>query len=162
MFQNLFSAVQTTCVHPKITLITYSERRDNFFCSRECGKLPGGRLAVPRNLHQYSCMTKAIKGLARHKTPIWTGIRLRPNGVMFDPLTNNDVTVFERKNTKLVWSASRYHMVHEASDNRRENCIYFHNGYFVETRCSFLHTGDAPIQCACAQGKPLPTTKIDP
>ena len=157
-------AVETTCIRPKITLITSSERRDNYFCSWECGKLPGGRLAIPRNRDQYLCMTKAINGLAQHETPVWTGIRARRNGQgMFNPLTNEDVAVFETKDPNLRLNLSPYQTaLVEASDNKLENCIYFHNTFFVETRCTLLHTGAAPIQCACIQGKALPTTGIAP
>ena len=160
---NFIFAVETKCVHPNITLITYSERRDNFFCRRECGKLPGGRLAVPQNRHQYDCMTMAIKETAQHRTPIWTGIRVRPNGGMFDPRTNKTVEVFVPQSDEQHTNLSPYQsLLVQASANKSENCIYFHNTFFVEAKCTFLHPNAAPIQCACIQGKQLPTTGTDP
>ena len=126
-------------------MIFFSKRVDNFFCEQECSKRPSGRLAIPQNRQQYDCITTEIKGWAQHGTPIWTGIRVRPNGAMFDPLTNENVTVFEKN-----------HITLEASANKNENCVYLHNGHFVETKCTFVHNNRLPIQCGCVQGKQFP------
>ena len=160
--QLFFFAVETKCVHPNITLIIYSERRDNLFCRRKCGKLPGGRLAVPQNRHQYDCMTTAIEERDQHETPIWTGIRVRPDGGMFDPRTNKTVEVFVPQSDDQRGNLSPYQsLLVEASANKSENCIYFHDTFFVEARCSFIHPNDVPIRCACIQGKQLPATSTD-
>ena len=151
-FQYFIFAVPTKCDHPKITLVNLPKFYNGGGispCRRACGKLPGGRLAVPENREQYDCITMANKGLAPHGTPIWTGLQVRPNGGMFDPLTNKTVTVFEKKH---AWNLSPYHtFMVEASANKSENCIYLHNGYFVETRCTFNRIPE-PIQCGCVQG----------
>ena len=164
-FNAFFFAVKTDCIDPNITLITYNERMDNFFCRRKCGKLSGGRVAVPQNRQQYDCITTAIvKGLAKRETPFWTGIRVRPEGGLYDPLTNQTVEVFEKRDSdrKLYGNLSPDHtLLIGHSTNRSENCIYLHRGFFVETKCTFLHNGLLPIQCACIQGKQLPATGID-
>ena len=161
--QTFFFAVKTKCVRPNITLFTYNKRRDNLFCRRECGKLPGGRLAVPQNRAQYDCMTTAIGETAQHQTPLWTGIRVRPNGGMYDPRSNKTVRVFVTNNADLPSNLSPYQsLLVKASANKSENCIYFHDSFFVEAKCTFLHPGDTPIGCACIQGKRLPTTGTDP
>ena len=151
-FQYFTFAVPTKCDRPKITLIIYPwfyKDVGHSFCRQECGKLPGGRLAVPENREQYDCITMAYKRRAKHGTPIWTGIRVRPNGGMFDPLTNKTVTVFEKEPSG---NLSPYHsFLFEASANKSENCVYLHNASFVETRCTLLHSRRY-IQCGCVQG----------
>ena len=131
---------------------------DNYFCEQECGKLPGGRLAVPHNREQYDCMTSAVGGKPRHGTSIWTGIRVRPEGGMFDPWTNQTVTVFDKEKTFGYRSISPYYSFLTAhSSNKTENCIYFFAGFFVETRCTFLYYYvGPPRQCACVQGNHFP------
>ena len=150
-FHCVFTA--TNCSSPNLTIITYKTgRHDNFFCAQECGKLPGGRLAVPRTQTQYDCLT-GISGHAR-TTPFWTGIRVRQTGGLFDPLTRNPLPILGNRSTGFTCS-SVYRTVHgewKVHFNKSEACIYLHNNYYVEAGCSFTHKGRRPIQCACYTG----------
>ena len=112
-------------------------------------------MAVPRSQEQYVCLTSPIGGLGQYFTPIWTGIRVRPEGGMFDPLTNNDVTVLSKPRPSHIPFSTYETLLYHQSQTKAENCIYLHDQYFVETRCTFRHWGKAAIQCACEQGKYL-------
>ena len=110
-------------------------------------------MAVPQNREQYDCITKGDKREPQHATPFWTGIRVRPEGGMFDPLTNENVKVYKKPDPNRHRNLSPYQSILVGqSCNRSENCIYFHNAFFVESICSYLHEGSKPIQCACVQG----------
>ena len=150
----------TECVNPNITLIKYSGPVDNNVCKRDCGRLPGGRLAVHQNQDQYHCITMAGKGRSDYdkRPPIWTGIRVRSEGGLFNPLTNENVPVFD---ATISWfsNLSPYKtLLSGASEKKSENCIVISAGIFVETKC----TSRFAKTCACSQGKRLPTTGIDP
>ena len=100
-------------------------------------------------------MTSSIGAVAQYDTPIWTGIRVRPEGGMFDPLTNRDVTVFSTPPHHHIRISTYQTFLLDESENKAANCIYLHNQYFLETRCTFRHHGRAAIQCACEQGEYL-------
>ena len=156
----LVFSTATNCTSPNLTLITYTNgRKDNFFCRQECGKLPGGRLAVPRTQTQYDCLT-GLSGHG-HNTPFWTGIRVRQTGGLMDPLTNRALPMLGNPETGWTMSTIYRTLSPEAWDgkvylNKSKVCIYLHDNYYVEAGCSFTHEGKTPIQCACYTGNLQP------
>ena len=99
-------------------------------------------MAIPVDPKQYACILSTQEGLS-DQAPLWSGIRIRPDGNLFDSMTNTSVNILNGAPTTYLW---------ESSSNRRENCVYFHGYKYVETRCTFLHTGTDAIRCACYQG----------
>ena len=151
----LISAVPTECAN--ITLIIYNEgHHDNYFCQRECGKLPGGRLAIPMNVAEYNCITMPIEGNLQYQTPVWTGIGVRPGGGLYNPRTNQTVPRIFRQDPLVYSDLTSYGtLLVGVGHGDPRNCVYLHNTFYVEARCSFLHLNFAPVQCACERGKQL-------
>ena len=162
--QLFISAVPTKC--PNIILIIYDEGHHNrSFCAQECGKLRGGRLAIPMTLAEYNCITMPIEGKLQYQTPVWTGIGVRPDGGLYNPRTGQSVPRFFKQDPQEYSGVTSYGSLLVGVGRgapKRQNCIYLHNTFYVEARCSFLHLNFAPIQCACERGKQLVNTCIDP
>ena len=153
-----FFPLATNCTFPNLTIINYTNgRKSNFFCRQECGKLPGGQLAVPRTQEQYDCLT-GLSGHG-HKTPFWTGIHVGQTGGLLDPLTNNPLPLLGNPRTGGTCSTIYRTILPEAMLwptkvylNKSEVCIYLHDNYYVEAGCSFTDYDGTPIQCACYSG----------
>ena len=126
-------------------------------CETKCRQDVNGFLAIPFTASCYNklvAMTNPVPP-ANKVTPIWTGIKVRTTG-LYDPRNKKAITMLGNQpnpsnpsqktsyGTYLVGDAYIYRTTH----SKTENCIYFDNGFYVESKCNFLHTAPLglPIQ----------------
>ena len=104
-----------------------------------------------------------IEGNLQYQTPVWTGIGVRPGGGLYNPRTDQTVPRIFRQDPRVYSDLTSYGTLLVRvgrGDPKNKNCVYLHNTFYVEARCSFLHLNGAPIQCACERGKRLFNTCI--
>ena len=145
------------CEQTKIKLIPFNGYGNKSFCINECAQLPGGRLAVPNTSLEYECTTRGFNGRRRYETPVWTGIGVPAGGGLYDPRTNQNVTLFDPKNpddyTPRLTSYITLQIFFEGY--LPLNSIYLHNSFYCEVNFRYPVENGA---CACEQGKQLATT----
>ena len=92
------------------------------------------------------------KSQGQVNAPLWTGIRVRQSGELYDPLTNTTLKVAKDNPTL-------FHSVHSSWETavKSRKCIFLDNaGYFVETICAIrtvVDVNSSSLRCACYQGK---------
>ena len=140
------------CLCPKFEIITYqSGRHDNNWCKKECAKLPNGSLAIPFNQVRYNRLVAMVADQGR--TPLWTGIRVRFEGGLYDPRNDRKIDMYGVAPYSHHASSSYDTVLVNASTNRSHNCIYLHNRHYVESVCNYTHPNREPIMCACTRGE---------
>ena len=119
------SSPETRCVNPNLTILWYTNRyHDNYLCNRTCSQLPGGRLAVPINQEQLDCFLKSQR--EQVNASLWTGVRVRQSGELYDPLTN--MALKDVKDTPTLFHSD--HLMRENVPKSRK-CIFLDDrGFF--------------------------------
>ena len=151
------------CGCPEYTIVHYTGRHNNSWCETKCRQDVNGFLAIPFTQDCYNKLVSTTPATPEGwVTPVWTGIKVRATG-LYDPRNNNTINMYGNQpnpanplqrtsyGTFLVGDAYTY----RTTGSKKENCIYYAHGFYVESKCTFLHEAPSgpPIMCACSRGK---------